>query len=370
MHEAVRESEARYRILAEAAQDLIFVLTPDARLEYINSYAADRFGFDVDAVTGRHVDEFFPPEVAAGQRRSILRVCTTGEAVDVERLTPFPTGHTWLSTRLVPVKDAAGNVTAVLGVSRDITKHKTTEAAAAALRDQLAHVTRLGTLGELTSALAHEINQPLTAITANAEASRRWLDQEPLDRAELSATLDDIATDALRAGAIIHRLRSLVRKLPAEYRPVDLNALADEVISLVADDMRLKEINVRVDLAADLPPVSGDRVQLQQVLLNLLVNAIEAIAQTGDMAAGEIALQTARADGEVAVSVVDNGVGFDPVGVASMFDPFMTTKAEGMGMGLSISRTIAEAHGGRLWATRNPEGGATLHLRLPVPNEV
>ena len=364
--EALRKSEDRYRVLAEAAQDLIFVLTPDGRIEFSNSYAAKMTGMDPQAAVGRDIEELFPPEVAAGQRRSILKVCTTGQAVDIERLTPFPTGPRWLNTRLVPIKDAAGTVTAVLGIARDITERKAAEVEAATIRDQLAHVSRLASLGELATTMAHEVNQPLTAIAANAQASRRWMNQEPLDRTELTATLDDIAADALRAGAIIRRLRALVEKQPSEQRPVDLNTLVQDVVRLVAYDLPLKAITFRMDLAADLPAVTGDRVQLQQVLLNLLLNAIEAIVANGDAEGSKIELRTVCTDGGVAVEVADNGVGFDPARAATIFDPFVTTKAGGLGMGLSIGRTIAAAHGGRLWATRNAERGATFHLSLPV----
>ena len=275
-------------------------------------------------------------------------------------------GQTVWIRDVVTVETVDGAPSELRGFFVDITERKAAEAEATAIRDQLAHVSRLASLGELATTMAHEVNQPLTAIAANAQASRRWMNQEPLDRTELTATLDDIAADALRAGAIIRRLRALVEKQPSEQRPVDLNTLVQDVVRLVAYDLPLKAITFRMDLAADLPAVTGDRVQLQQVLLNLLLNAIEAIVANGDAEGSKIELRTVCTDGGVAVEVADNGVGFDPARAATIFDPFVTTKAGGLGMGLSIGRTIAAAHGGRLWATRNAERGATFHLSLPV----
>ena len=218
-------------------------------------------------------------------------------------------------------------------------------------------------MGELATTMAHEVNQPLTAIAANAQAGRRWMNQEPLDRSELTATLDDIAADALRAGAIIRRLRALVEKQPSEQRPVDLNTLVQDVVRLVAYDLPLKAISVSVDLAADLPAVTGDRVQLQQVLLNLLLNAIEAIVANADSEDGKIELRTICVDDGVAVEVADNGVGFDAARAATIFDPFVTTKAGGAGDG-PVDRSHHRG-GPRRAAVGHAERRARRHLPPP-----
>jgi PAS domain S-box-containing protein len=362
---ALHESEATFRGFAEKSRAGILT-TDGTRYIYVNPRYAEMTGY-----TEAELLRMAPADVVISDSRQMLadrmQARLRGEPEPAQYETQILTkqGETrWVdvsATRVVTGERPVNLCTIV-----DISERKAGEAAMDALRDQLAHVTRLSTLGELTSGLAHEINQPLAALLTNAQAGRRLLEQEPLDRAELAAALDDIAADARRAGAIIHRLGALVQKRPSERRPVDLHELVREVVQLVASDLRLKAIDVRYDLATDLPPVVGDRVQLQQVMLNLMVNAMEAIDRTGDERDGEVVIRTARADGGVAVAVEDNGVGIDAVGTARIFDPFVTTKAEGMGMGLSISTTIAQAHGGRLWATRNTERGATFHLSLPV----
>ena len=360
----LRDSEAKFRGFAERSRAGIMT-TDGTRCTYVNPRFAEITGFSqAELLRMSPLDLIIPESREMIADRVLARI--RGESEPSQYETQILTKHgkrRWIEVSVTRV--TAGEDPVSLCTIVDTTDRKVTEAAAADLRDQLAHVTRLATLGELASMLAHEVNQPLAALLSNAQAGLRWMKQEPLDTEELKATFDDIVADASRAGAIIQRLRTLVRKRPSERHPIDLHELVHEVVQLVAADLRLKMIDIRHDLAADLPPVVGDRVQLQQVVLNLTVNAIEAIESIGDEGTGKIALQAASTDREVTLMVEDNGAGVEEADAATIFDPFMTTKSEGMGMGLSISRTIVEAHGGRLWATRNSERGATFHLSLP-----
>lgn len=240
------------------------------------------------------------------------------------------------------------------------------EGEARALRQDLAHVGRVSVLGELTASLAHELNQPLTAILANAQAAQRLLAAEVVNLDEIREILDDIVADDKRAGGVIRRLRSLLRKGDPEFCALDLSELVAEVAGLVRNDAVTRHVTMRLELAADLPAVRGDRAQLQQVVLNLVLNGLEAMQppHAGDRT---LVIRTTR-DGPaaVAVAVVDTGVGLDGADVARLFQPLHTTKAEGLGMGLAIARTIVEAHGGRLEATGSAGGGATFRFTLPA----
>ena len=233
-------------------------------------------------------------------------------------------------------------------------------------REELAHALRVTTLGELVAAIAHEMSQPLTAIVTNAEATRRMLSPGP-NADEATAALSDIKADAVRASQILQRLRALIRKGREESREIDLEGLIDETVAMLRADLALKRITILVEPAKDpLPLVSGDPIQLQQVLLNLIVNASEAIAAAGT-GPREIVVETAleRPNG-VSVCVRDTGIGIDEAQIDRIFEPFVTSKHDGLGMGLSISRTIVEAHQGSIWATREQPRGTALHVRLPV----
>jgi signal transduction histidine kinase/integral membrane sensor domain MASE1 len=266
----------------------------------------------------------------------------------------------WWTISAVPLTHPAGG--AVISLT-NITGRRRAELEAQRTRHELAHFARVATMGELTASLAHELNQPLTAILANAQAARRFLDVPSPDLDELRAIVSDIVDDDRRAGQIIHRLRDMLVKRAVEFSPLDLNALIEEVVKLLGSDLVIHQVSVTTDLEPALPLVVGDRVQLQQVVLNLLLNAIDAMA--GNEAADRIiVVRTERLEG-VHVTVHDSGHGLDPGSHALVFQPFYTTKAGGMGMGLPVSRSIVEAHGGVMWVTDNASRGVTFHFALP-----
>ena len=230
---------------------------------------------------------------------------------------------------------------------------------------ELAHVARVSNMGQLASSLAHELNQPLGAILRNAEAAELFLQDPSPDLDEVRAILADIRRDDQRAGAVIDRMRALMKRRPEERRSLDLNLLAGEVVALVRPDAEMRRVRLGLETSPTLPPVQGDRVQLQQVLLNLLLNAVDALSDH-PAESPLVTVRTRPADTMVEITVSDNGHGIAPDNLVRVFEPFYTSKPHGLLIGLAISRGIVEAHGGRLWAENDPGGGARFTFSLPV----
>jgi len=249
---------------------------------------------------------------------------------------------------------------------RDIVASAHIEKEAHRLRDELAHVARVGTLGELSGSLAHELNQPLGAILRNAEAAKMLLDRHTPDLDELRAIVADIRADDQRAAAIIERMRGLLKRKSLELHAVSLQPLVQEVLALVRNDAAARRVTLDFAMPEELPPVAADRVQVSQVLLNLLVNGIDAVSDA-NATVRRVAVEARRTGPRtVEVTVADSGHGISPEILPRVFEPFVTTKAKGLGIGLAVSRTIVEAHGGRLWAHNNDRSGATFRFTLPI----
>jgi C4-dicarboxylate-specific signal transduction histidine kinase len=249
----------------------------------------------------------------------------------------------------------------------DITERKRAEEELQKTQAELAHVARVTTMGELTSSIAHEVNQPLAAIVTNGNACLRWLSNDPANVEEARQTVTRMVKDGHRASEVVGRIRAFFRKTAPERVRVDINQLIEDVIAMVSSELRRNRVRVRTELPDDLPRVLCDQIQLQQVLLNLLINAIEAMSAVSGPR--ELLIMSRRDEtGNVSVAVQDTGMGFDEQNAAQLFNAFFTTKSQGLGMGLSISRTTIEAYGGRLWATRNDAGGAPFQFTLPTTN--
>jgi C4-dicarboxylate-specific signal transduction histidine kinase len=264
----------------------------------------------------------------------------------------------------------AGGAWRMHSVIREITERRRAQKEAALLRQEIAHVGRVSMMGQLASALAHEINQPLGAILRNTEAAELFLQDASPDLGEIRAILADIREDDQRAGAVIERMRTMMKGDALETRTIDVAELLDEVTRLTRGDAVARKVKLDVDVPDDLLPVRGDRVHLQQVLLNLILNSMDAL-NGADPQDRRVAV-SARLNGAqtIEIAVRDWGHGIPADKLAHVFDPFFTTKATGMGMGLPISRTIIEAHGGELWATNNEDRGATFHFTLKTAQEV
>ena len=267
-----------------------------------------------------------------------------------------------------PVLNPSGDLVEFVGSSTDITERKRAEESLRQAQADLAHINRMTTMGELTASLAHEVNQPIAAASTNANTCLRWLTSESPNIEEARAAAMRIVKDSKRAGEIISRVRQLFKKGTSQRQLVDLNEIIREMIVLLRGETTRYNIFVRTDLAADLPQVMADRVQLQQVLMNLMINGIEAMKDAEGTR--ELAIRSQRTENEeVVVSVSDSGVGLPPQQTEQIFNAFFTTKAHGTGMGLRISHSIIESHDGRLWAADNSPRGASFHFTLPTKIE-
>ena len=274
--------------------------------------------------------------------------------------------YCWVLDSGVPRFEPDGTFLGYIGSCIDISERKRADLEVRQQREELAHLTRVSTMGELAASLAHELNQPLTAILSNAQAAQRFLAANPTEVAEVREILKDITQDNRRASEVIRRLRDLVKKGELEVTALDLGGVVRDVMLLIHSDAVLHNVSVSLELDAGLPKVRADKVQLQQVILNLLLNAFHAMKDC-PLDGRRVVLRT-EPDGDhrVSVAVRDRGVGLRSDELDKIFQPFYTTKSDGLGMGLAISRSIIEAHGGRLWAENNSDRGATFYFTVPA----
>jgi len=275
-----------------------------------------------------------------------------------------------IELRTFLLKDETGSNIGMWAIVRDITDHKQMESEARKLKDNLAHVTRVSTMGGLTGALAHEINQPLAAILSNAQAAQRFLSQDNPDMNEITEILRDIIRDDNRAADVIRKTRSLLKKEESRYESQDLNDIIEEILNVIRNDTVLMTVSIEKEMDPALPSIWGDRIQLQQVVLNLVLNAAEAMKEAGpDLR--RLIIGTSKHDDRFAkVSIRDFGPGIRENPGSRLFDPFYTTKTGGMGMGLAISLDIVKSHKGVIWVENNTDIGATFSFTVPFDNGV
>jgi len=365
---SLRASEERFRAVVEAVPNAILLVDAHGKVTLTNAQAHALFGYAREELLGRPVELLIPARYrssheayrqsyaadararAMGFARELYAQHKDGSEVPVEVV-------------LKPMRTAGALFVLVSLV--DVTERRRIERSAARQRDELAHLSRVAMLGELSGSLAHELNQPLTAILSNAQAAQRLLARSPPQLDNVSEILADIVKNDRRAGVVIQRLRSLLRKEDTQRQAFEINDAVQESLRLMHSDLLSRQVSVGTELAEELPAVTGDRVQLQQVMLNLVINGCDAM--DGREADRHMIVRTrATARASVEISVTDAGAGIPPQDLERIFEPFVTTKSHGMGLGLAICRSIAEAHGGRLWATNNAERGATLYFELPV----
>jgi PAS domain S-box-containing protein len=368
--ESLNEQRAFLRQVIDINPNFIFAKDRGGRFTLANKAVADAYGVTVDELIGKTDADFNPhrDEVEAFRRIDAEVMETLQERfIAEERITDAAGNVRWLQTVKRPIVGRDGRAHQVLGASTDITQRRKTELELQQERAELAHVARVFLMGELAASLAHELNQPLTAILSNATAGLRFMSREPLDFDEVREILKDIIEADKRAAEVIRHMRALIRKDEThEFAPLDLSALIVDVVALVHSDALMQSVRLCLELEDGLPPVRGDRIQLQQVMLNILLNAFDASRdcppedRTITVRAESVNGRTNR------VSVSDCGKGLRDEELAKAFEPFYTTKREGLGMGLSISRSIIESHGGTLSARNNPDRGATFYFTLPV----
>jgi PAS domain S-box-containing protein len=386
--EALRASEERWSKLAENSSAGIALIAPDGRFIAANLALQKMLGYTEDELQGRTTSDITHEEDRAATEARIAE-CSEGQRRDwrVEKRFLRKDGRVmWADVSTVFVPASGSNSAFFSAVIVDRTERKRIEEALQKAQAELAHVTRVTTLGELTATIAHEINQPLAAVVTNANASLRWLAGDSPNLAEGRGAIRRIIRDGNRAGEIIGRIRALAKKAPPQKDWLDLNETIGEVIAMARSEVQRNRVSLQTKLANDLPLILGDRIQLQQVMLNLLINGIEAMSGMGEgprelwvssqkvsEIPGESEEDTfqdkALAEAQfthVLIAVRDSGQGLDPKGLDRLFDAFYTTKPKGLGMGLAISRSIIEAHGGRLWAKANASRGAIFQFALPI----
>jgi two-component system sensor kinase FixL len=362
------EREALLRAIVETSPDGLITIDEDAIIQSFNPAAERMFACAAGEVIGRNVDCLMPSPYREEHDGYINRYLRTGE----KRIIGI--GREVLGQRkdgtIFPLELAVGEVQAqgrriFAGFVRDVSARRRAEERLRELQSELIHVTRLSAMGEMASALAHELNQPLTAIMNYAQAARRLIDADDDERrAALVSLLEKTSQQASRAGQIIHRLRQFIAKGETERTLDDVNAVVEEAAALALIGTVGRGITVRRVFAPDLPPLLIDKIQIHQVITNLIRNSVDALSAVERR---QILIQTRRASShQVEIAVADNGPGLEPEVAARLFQPFVTTKPGGMGIGLSICRSIVEAHGGKLWASANPGGGTVFSISLPV----
>jgi PAS domain S-box-containing protein len=368
---ALEESDRRFRLMAEAVPEMLWFESIDPRGML---YASPRFNeiwgrphHELERRADLWLEAIHPedrPNVSSAYERFL-----NGEGsgrFDATFRILRPDGETRLiHSRATLIRDQDGTPYRACGIAADVTEEQRAAEALAKAKTDLAHVARVTTVGQLAASIAHEVNQPLGAMVANAAACDHWLAAKPPETTKAQTALKTIVADGQRASAVIGRIRALMQRQPPRIEPVDVNQVIRDVMALAQEQIRRHGIVLETLLADGLPMVQGDRVQLQQVLLNLVVNAVEAMSGAAERPRELMIVSKKHASNGVLVTVRDNGVGLNAAITDRLFEPFYTTKAEGLGMGLAISRSIMESHGGRIWASPNTPRGAVFQLELP-----
>jgi PAS domain S-box-containing protein len=362
-----QEARSLLAAIVESSDDAIIRKDLNGNIITWNHGAERLFGYEAAEAIGKPITIIVPPSLLA-EELEILERARRGEPIhNYETVRLRKDGRpTQVSIAISPIFNEAGKVVGASKICRDITSKKDAETEIRKQRAELAHVTRVSTLGQLTSAITHELNQPLGAILRNAEAAEMFLQGDQPDLNEVRAILADIRKDDQRAGQVIERMRSLLKRRSLVSNPLDLREAVEDTVVLVQPDLLSRQVKLDLELPEHLPLVLGDRVHLQQVLLNLILNGMDAMNTTPSHERGLTVRVKARPAGRLEVSVSDCGTGLQPAEAGQLFEPFYTTKPNGMGMGLAISRTIIEAHGGKIRAENNPGKGATFAFTLPT----
>jgi PAS domain S-box-containing protein len=366
----------RLQVIIDTIPAVVWSNSPDGSANFLNKRFRDYAGISPEEGRGwAWMNALHPEDRAMHDWHAKL---AAGEPFEQEaRLRRADGEYRRFLLRFVPLRDERANIVEWYATSTDIEDLKRTEEELrrreARLRDaqmELAHANRVTAAGQLAASIAHEVSQPIAAALTNANAARRWLGAEPPDLEEVRQALDRIVRDGRRASDIIGRIRALVRKAPPLKNQLDINEAMLEVIALTRSELRSNVTSLQTQLADGLPLILGDRIQLQQVMLNLILNAVEAMSGSNE-AERELLIRTEQdGSGGVLVAVQDSGPGLNPESLVRLFDAFYTTKPGGMGMGLSICRSIIEAHGGRVWATTNVPQGAAFQFTLPQHGEI
>jgi PAS domain S-box-containing protein len=352
----------------ECSPDAVLIIGTDYRYKRVNPIHARNWGRPAESMVGMHMSELVGVEFFEQKLRPFLDRCFAGENVRFDDWFDNARGHRFISASYSPLRTGSQQIEAALVIARDLTEHALASEALRQAQADLAHASRMTTMGELTASLAHEVNQPITAAVNGASTCVRWLARDEPDLAEAREAAAGAIRNAKRAADIINRIRSILKKGESKRQLADVNELIREMIALLRSETNRYSIPVRTELDAGLPRVMADPVQVQQVVMNLIMNGIDAMKDVEQTR--ELAIQSRLAeDRHLMISISDTGVGLPPQQKDKIFDAFFTTKPHGIGMGLRISRSIVESHGGRLWAADNSPHGASFSFTLPIPVE-
>ena len=361
---AQRETEHELRQVVEAIPALVGRSTAQGRLEYVNRRVVDYLGKELGEVGIRCLH----PDDRRARGLKWRHAWETGEPwEDTCRLRRADGVYRWFYTRSEPLLDPEGRVVWWYSVSIDINDSREMEEVLRSTRRKLSAVMQIAAVAELSASIAHEINQPLASVVTNAHAAQTWLSHDPPNLERAQATLERIVRDGHSAADVVSRIRALFKEAPSVKALVDLNQIVAEVLRVLSDELRDNNVVVETDLEADPPMVEADPVHIQQTLINLVHNAAEAMHGVTDRAKS-LVVRSRRQGKELLIQVCDHGIGVKDL--TAIFDPFVTTKDSGMGMGLAICRSIVEAHGGRIWATANEGAGMTFSFTLPLVSPV
>jgi PAS domain S-box-containing protein len=357
---------ARLAAIVSSSDDAIISKTVDGTVTSWNAGATSIFGYEAHEMIGQSITRIIPTELHEEERRILMRLQRGERLQHFETVRVAKDGrHVDISLTVSPLLDKSGKIVGASKVARDITSARRAEAELQQTQSELVRVARVTTLGELTAAIAHEVNQPLTGLVNSGNACLRWLNSEPPNLEAAQRSVERMIAAGSRAAEVITRIRALIAKSPPRLDLLSMNETITEVIALIGGEVQRNRISLNTQLSKDVPLVRGDRIQLQQVILNLILNAIEAM--NGVDGRRELAIASANHGlGGILVTVQDSGVGLEDTGLDRLFEPFFTTKAKGMGIGLAVSRTIINAHGGRLWASPNVPRGAKFQFILPA----
>jgi PAS domain S-box-containing protein len=365
LYAVLQSSEDRLRLVIDTIPAQVWSTAPDGSVDFINRRWLESTGLSAETTVGWNWSSAVHPDDLTKFVDALHRALAAGEPMESEaRLRQADGKYRWFLIRNVPLRDELGNIVNWYGTSIDIEDRKQAEDALRQAQADLAHVNRVNTMGELTASIAHEVNQPLAAVVASGYACLRFLSAQPPSLAKAQEAVESIVRDGTAAGEVVRRIRALFKRAAIEKVKLDLNEVIREVLSLLRGETERRLVIVETDLGKDMAPVMGDRVQLQQLLLNLLLNGIEAMDPVLDRSK-KLFIRSKRDGPEtVLVEIQDCGVGLKDS--EKVFEAFVTTKENGMGMGLAICRSIVEAHNGRLWATSGEGPGATFCFTLPV----
>jgi PAS domain S-box-containing protein len=361
----IQDLKDQLRLAIDTIPGLVWSALPDGSAEFLNQRWLEYTGLSLKEGLDWGGKVAVHPEDLARFMDEWKAALAEGKPLETEsRLRRADGEYRWLLIRAVPLRDEVGKIVKWYGASADIEDRKRAEETLRKAESELAHVTRVTTMGELAASIAHEVNQPLSAIVNNGSACMRWLNGAAPNLDEARDATRRIIRDGNRAGEVITRIRALLRKTDAEKSRLDINQIIRDVVTLTRNEATGKGVSLRMELGAGLPPVLGDRVQLQQVILNLIMNGIEATSSATGRPRELLISSRQHESDKALVAVRDSGVGLDGQDLEKLFDAFYTTKPQGLGMGLAISRSIVEDHGGQLWAAPNDGPGATFQFTL------